>query len=309
VSALPTADHRDTGSTVVDGQRRAFIVFHPMTATSRPPAQRALVVVLHGCAQSAADVERGFRFDAAAVRDGFSVLYPEQPATANPQRCWNWFRPADTGRDRGEVAILAKMIDSVAGAHGVPRVRIAVVGMSAGAAMAAGVAIAHPELVGALALHSAVPAGVASDVTSAVQLMQRGVMDADALGEATHRSMGDRAHVIPTIAIHGRADALVSPANLTAVTRQWAVANARAAGLASPAAAVEVSASMPGVDGRALHGTRIVGADGRPSVESWLVDGLGHAWSGGAAEGSFTDPRGPDATGMITGFLARMWNP
>jgi poly(hydroxyalkanoate) depolymerase family esterase len=271
----------------------------------RPPERRALVVVLHGCAQSAADVERGFRFDAAAVRGGFAVLYPEQPATANPQRCWNWFLESETGRDAGEVAILAKMIDSVASAQGVPRGRVALVGMSAGAAMAASVAIAHPELVGALALHSAVPAGAARDLPSAVQIMRHGVDDVDALGEATHRAMGRGAHVVPTIVIHGGADPFVSPANLSVVARQWAIANARAAGLASPAAAIDASA--PGTPGHAVRGSRILGPDGQPSVESWLVDGLGHAWSGGSAEGSFTDPRGPDATGMIVEFLTRVW--
>jgi poly(3-hydroxybutyrate) depolymerase len=197
------------------------------------------------------------------------------------------------------------MIDSVATAQSVPRERIALVGMSAGAAMAASVAIAYPELVGALALHSAVPAGVASDVGSAMQLMKSGPVDPDALGEATNRSMGGRAHVVPTIVIHGGSDAFVSPANLGAVTRQWAIANARAAGQGSPSPAVDVSA--PGTPSRALHGTLITTPDGRPSVESWRVDGLGHAWSGGAAEGSFTDPNGPNATGMIVGFFARVW--
>jgi poly(3-hydroxybutyrate) depolymerase len=180
--------------------------------------------------------------------------------------------------------------------------------MSAGAAMAASVAIAYPELVGALALHSAVPAGAARDVATAMQVMKHGVDDADALGEAAFRTMGPRGHVIPTIVIHGRADAFVTPANLTIVSRQWAITNARAAGQASPSSPVDVSDTAPGTSGHALHGTRILGADGRPSVERWMVEGLGHAWSGGSAEGSFTDPEGPDATGMITGFLARVWN-
>jgi poly(hydroxyalkanoate) depolymerase family esterase len=307
VSSIPTTDQRDTGSTFDDGRHRSFVVFRPMSAAMRPAARRSLVVVLHGCAQNAADAERGTRFNSAAVREGFIVLYPEQPATANPQRCWNWFSPTETGRDRSEVAILAKMIDSVARAHSVPRERIALVGMSAGAAMAASVAMAYPELVGALALHSAVPAGVATDVSTALQLMKSGPGEPSALGERTNRSMGARAHVIPTIVIHGSSDAFVSPVNLAAVTRQWAVANARAAGQPSPSVGVDVSASAPSTPGHALRGMLISGPDGRPSVEGWFVNGLGHAWSGGSAEGTFTDPKGPDATGMIVGFLKRVW--
>ncbi|HEU0052820.1 MAG TPA: hypothetical protein VFQ39_06570, partial [Longimicrobium sp.] len=43
--------------------------------------------------------------------------------------------------------------------------------------------------------------------------------------------------------------------------------------------------------------------DGRPAVEFLLVDGLGHAWSGGSPDGTFTDAHGPDATRITLDFL------
>jgi poly(3-hydroxybutyrate) depolymerase len=42
---------------------------------------------------------------------------------------------------------------------------------------------------------------------------------------------------------------------------------------------------------------------GRPVVEAWLVAGMGHAWSGGAARGSHVFPPGPPATERMLDFL------
>ena len=44
-------------------------------------------------------------------------------------------------------------------------------------------------------------------------------------------------------------------------------------------------------------------ARGRVVVESWLVAGMGHAWSGGDARGTHTYPPGPDATARMLDLL------
>jgi poly(hydroxyalkanoate) depolymerase family esterase len=207
--------------------------------------------------------------NAAAERERFIVLYPEQPASANPQRCWNWFLPDNVTRDKGETALLAGMIDSAARAYGVRRVSL--VGMSAGAAMAANLAVAYPGRYAALALHSGIPAFAAKDVMGAIGAMRQGASDGDALGAAALAAMGSHARPIPVIALHGSDDKVVSPSNLDATVRQWTVVNS-----------------------------------GRASVEKVVFDGVGHAWSGGSPDGTFTAPTGPDATGMIVAFLKRV---
>jgi poly(hydroxyalkanoate) depolymerase family esterase len=248
---------------------RAYVVARPLGGPA--VGQRAMVVVLHGCVQSADDIARGTRMTAAAAREGFVVLYPEQPASANIQRCWNWYVPAQTTRGSGEVALLAAMIDSIGRREGVDLRRIAIVGMSAGAAMAANLVVAYPERFAALAMHSGIAAGAARDIGSALAVMGKGPADGNTLGDAALAAMGARARPIPVIVIHGAIDKVVSPANLPAVVAQW---------------------------------TRVNGA--RAPVDQHLLEGVGHAWSGGSSEGNYTAPQGPDATGMIVEFLRRV---
>lgn len=248
---------------------RDLVVFRPASFPVRA-RDRALVVMLHGCAQGADDLARGTRMNAAAESAGFMVIYPEQPAAANPQRCWNWFMPEQAVRGRGEAALLAGLIDSVARAEGIAETRVSLVGISAGAAMAANMGVAYPGRYAALALHSGVPALAATDVMTGLSVMRSGPATAGALGAAAVSAMGARARAIPVIALHGADDRIVSPANLKAIVAQWTVVNG-----------------------------------GRAPVEEHLLPGVGHAWSGGSAEGTFTAPTGPDATGMIVAFLRR----
>jgi poly(hydroxyalkanoate) depolymerase family esterase len=289
------------------GATRDFVVHQPASATSPRAGDDALVVVLHGCTQDAADAARGTRLDGWADREGFTVLYPEQPASANAKKCWNWYLPAETGRGAGEAGLLAAMIDSVARAQRVSSERIAIVGMSAGAAMAASLVVAYPQRYGALVMHSAVPANAARDVMSAVAVMQKSVPDAEQLGQATLRAMGAEARPIPVLVVHGGSDAVVSPLNLDVIARQWTLVNAGAAKANIPLSALVTAPRVAATRGHAVHGTRTRDAQGRVSVETWLVDGLGHAWSGGSAGGTFTAPAAPDATAMLVSFLHEVW--
>ena len=254
--------------TSADGSR-AFVLFTPASLPRRG-ASRALVVMLHGCTQSADDLARGTRMNAAAVESGFLVLYPEQTVAAHPLKCWNWYTPSQYARNSGEAALLAGLIDSIARAEGVDARRVALVGMSAGAAMAANLVTAYPERYAALAMHSGLPALSAVDAASALSAMSNGRPDGDSLGVQALAAMGARARAIPVIALHGADDKVVVPANLEAVRRQWSMVNR-----------------------------------GVQPMEEHLFAGVGHAWSGGSATGSYTAPAGPDATGLIVAFLSR----
>ena len=159
----------------------------------------------------------------------------------------------------------------VARAEGIKARHVALVGMSAGAAMAANLVTAYPERYSALAMHSGLPALSAIDAAGAVRVMKNGVAGGDSLGLRALAVMGGRARPIPVIVLHGAADKVVSPVNLEAVRRQWMIVN---------------------------RGTQ--------PVEGHLIDGVGHAWSGGSDKGSYTAPNGPDATALIVAFLVRV---
>lgn len=291
------ADEFLAGVFTSDAGERPYKLFRPSAARLPVAGQRMLLVMLHGCTQQGDDVAKGTRFNEAAARDGFLVLYPEQSLAAHPLRCWRWYEPDQITRGRGEASIIAQLTAKVTRDEGVDARRVFVAGMSAGAGMAASLAAGYPEQFAAAALHSGVPAFFATDATSALVLMRKGPPDGDALGAAAYQAMGARARVVPVISVHGAADPVVSVLNLAAVSRQWAVANALASGVETPHAS-----AVPSDDAR-LTGQRFALATGEVLAESWRIAGLGHAWSGGSTAGSYTDPAAPDASTMMLGFF------
>lgn len=278
------------------GERR-YKLFRPSAEKMPAAGQRTLVVVLHGCTQDADDIARGTRFNEAAARDGFVVLYPEQPESAHPRKCWNWFVPEQSHRGAGEAAIIANLTQKVAREEGIDPRHVFLAGISAGAAMAANLAAGYPEVYAAVAFHSGLPALVANDVASALAVMSKGPAESDELGALAFHEMGAHARVVPVIAFHGVSDPSVSVVNLRAIACQWVVANALAA-RAKPPEPVKVHPADP-----RLSGLRYVLSNGTVLVETWRVEGLAHAWSGGSAAGSYTDPGAPDATSMMLEFF------
>jgi poly(hydroxyalkanoate) depolymerase family esterase len=253
---------------------RLFVPPHPV-------ASPALLVMLHGCSQTPEDFAAGTRMNALAEESGVIVLYPEQISRANPQRCWNWFSPADQKRGAGEPAVIAGMTEQVCAEFGVDRSRVFAAGLSAGGATAAVLGVAYPDIFRAIGVHSGLACGAARDLPSALIAMRQG-------------SAGQGKLSVPVIVFQGDRDGTVNPANAGFLAAQ---AND------GPALRAE--------DGQVAGGlsyTRLVrqAGEGRPEFEQWLVHGLGHAWSGGSTDGSYTDPAGPDASReMLRFFMAK----
>lgn len=257
-------------------------VYRLYVPASRPAGVMPLIVMLHGCTQTPEDFAIGTGMNALAEAQGFLVAYPAQPSGANANKCWNWFRPEDQGRDRGEPALIAGLTRDILRDHGGDPARVYIAGLSAGGAAAAIVGQAYPDLFGAVGVHSGLPVGAARDIPNAFAAMRGG-----AAGQKLTRA-------VPTITFHGTADNTVNPGNGIAVAEQ-------------------VVRTMPGLvvtektgkarGGRAWSQTSHSRAKGPTMCEEWRITGAGHAWSGGQAAGSYTDPAGPDASAEMVRFF------
>jgi poly(hydroxyalkanoate) depolymerase family esterase len=290
----------------VGGRERQALVYAPPrhgVASAAP-----LICMLHGCTQNATAFAAATKIRAAADRHGFAVLLPEQDRADNPMRCWNWFSPEHQERGRGEPSVIAAILTQLLAdpALGIDRRRVFVCGLSSGGAMAAILAATYPDLFSAAAIHSGLAYRSASDVGSAHAAMANGGGDPGAQARAAYAAMGPRARAVPTMVIHGSDDRTVAPINARLVLRQAMAANR----LAAPDGRLldehhpddVVAGQVQG--GHAYTRTRWTDHRGALMHELLLVDGLGHAWSGGLAGGSHTDPRGPDATDAIVRFFA-----
>lgn len=265
-------------------------------ANSRP----ALVVMLHGCTQDADDLARGTRMDDLAREQGVAVLYPEQAETAHPTRCWNWYEPAHQRRGAGEPALLAAMIGEMVARHELDSERVFVAGISAGGAMAVSLAATYPDLVTAAASHSGVPFGAARGIEEALAILA-GTVESPAhdLPEALLEAMGDRARPIPLLVLHGERDEVVSARNAEWFGEQWSGFIAQVSGVPS---VEELNPVRKGAD-RSSRVRAFRDASGRVIFEMWRFPGVGHAWSGGSGDGTYTDPDGPDASRIILNFF------
>src|SRR5205823_3530965 len=180
-----------------------------------------LVVMLHGCRQTAKEFAQGTRMNLLADEEGFVVLYPQQSESANVYRCWNWYEDlAQAGG--GEAALIVATIAQVSAQHRIDPSRVYVVGLSAGASMAMILAIHYPHLVAAVGLHSGVVFGAANSPMAGWGFMRHGSPEAPE--NAVHSAIGDSSVPgMPAVLIHGDRDPVVHPANLEQLVTQFKV--------------------------------------------------------------------------------------
>jgi poly(hydroxyalkanoate) depolymerase family esterase len=254
-----------------------------------------LVVMLHGCAQSPDDFALGTRMNELAEEQTFLVAYPAQCRSANAGKCWNWFNAAEQQRDRGEPSLIAGITREVMQQFPVETGRVYIAGLSAGGAAAAIMGSVYPDLYAAIGVHSGLPHGAARDMPSAFTAMKNGGKKQGGMkkGGSAAAKTG-----VPAIVFHGDGDTTVHPANGVDIIEQ------------AKAGADHVVTVSSGTSAGGGRFTCTVHADpsGRPIAEHWALHGSGHAWSGGSAAGSYTDPRGPDASREMLRFFGQHRN-
>jgi poly(hydroxyalkanoate) depolymerase family esterase len=243
----------------------------------------ALIVMLHGCAQTPDDFAAGTRMNTLAEEHGFLVAYPEQTLRANIRQCWNWFRPQDQRRGEGEPSLLAGITEEIIRRHGVDPKRVYVAGLSAGGAAAAIMGDVYPDLYAGVGVHSGLPSASAKDLASAFDAMRLGA-----------KVQKPSAQLVPTIIFHGEKDMIVNHSNGEAVA-------VKAVGGASGLRRDTEQGRTTG--GRNYVRTFYADETGRTLCEYWRIRESGHAWSGGSRSASHTDPLGPDASREMVRFF------
>ncbi|MDB6125496.1 MAG: esterase, poly(3-hydroxybutyrate) depolymerase [Pedosphaera sp.] len=261
---------------------RAYKLYIPSSYHGQP---LPLVVMLHGCTQSSDDFAAGTRMNFLAETEGLLVVYPEQAASANHSRCWNWYQSADQQRDQGEPSLIAGITRQVMAEYHVAAGQVCIAGLSAGGAMAAILSTTYPDLYSVVGVHSGLAPGSAHDLQSALQAMQRGGKSAGF--PATSR-------VIPLILFQGDQDSTVHPSNADEFIRKW---------LAGPDKPQMVVRQGQVAGGRSYTCAVYQTPGGQTAVERWTIHGAGHAWSGGSRNGSYTDSTGPDASQELIRFF------
>jgi poly(hydroxyalkanoate) depolymerase family esterase len=263
-----------------------------------------LVVMLHGCTQSPNDIAAGTQMNTLAEENIFLVAYPAQAQGANMNKCWNWFKASDQQRGRGEPSLVAGITRQVIDEYNVADGRVYVVGMSAGGAMAAIMAEAYPDLYAAVGIHSGLAPGAAHDMPSAFAAMHQGGQAIPRRDVPTATATGDSARIVPAIIFHGDRDKTVHPRNADHLLEHYCPAKltgSRDDARGSTPQGTVRQGQIPG--GYAYTRATYRDAGGRAIAERWTVHGLGHAWSGGSSSGSYTDPKGPDASAEIVRFF------
>lgn len=256
---------------------RGYVLHLPQGRTDAPVG---LIVMLHGCKQNPEDFARGTGMNALADAQGFAVLYPAQSRRANVQGCWRWYEDAHQQADSGEPAIIAALTRKIIGDHDIPADRVFVAGLSAGAAMAVVMGQTYGDMFAAVGAHAGLPYGAAHDAGSAFA----------AMGGAPQLRGPDRPK--RTILFHGTDDKTVHLSNSDAIAR-------------AQVASAEMRRISEVVDNARLTARRDITLDAQnlAVLEQWTVAGLGHHWSGGSDQGSYTDPEGPDASAAMVRFF------
>lgn len=269
---------------------RSYKLYIPSSYRGLPAP---LIVMMHGCSQSAEEFAASTRMNALAEQNGCLVAYPAQSRSANMSKCWNWFSPHHQLRGLGEPLLIAGITREIMHDYAVDHRRVFVAGLSAGGAAAVVLGAAYPDIFAAVGVHSGLALGAASNLPSAFSAMRGG--HAVAPTSRIHSPPLESRNIAPTIVFHGDRDQTVHPQNGQLVIEQAQMRSGASFRAESHRGRVK--------GGHSYTRTQYFDHGGRVVLEMWLVHGAGHAWSGGTPGGSYSDPLGPDASREMLRFF------
>lgn len=274
------------------GQLKAWTYLPAELAPSSP-----LVVVLHGCTQTAGSYDHHSGWSELADRCGFALLFAEQQRSNNPNGCFNWFAPPDYHVGQGEVASIAAMTQAVQRAYGLDDSRTYITGLSAGGAMASACLAAYPDLFAGGAIIAGLPYGCASTIPEAFERMRgQGLQPRHTLEALLKAASPSRRSEWPSFSVwHGSSDATVSSVNQNAIIDQWS-------GVLGIAAEDNGETVSPG-----CRRKQFFDRAGRVRIEAYRIDGMGHGTPIDASDIGRPGPFMLDVGVSSTRMIAASW--
>ena len=261
--------------------------------------------MLHGCTQDATQFSTGTKMNALSEEKGFLVLYPEQNSSANSNKCWNWFETGHQSRGSGEPSVIAGMVQSIKTNYSIQNDQVYVAGLSAGAAMSVIMGATYPDVFSGIGVGAGLEYKAATSMIEAFTAMSSGGPNPIQKGRDAFKAMGSRAKPLKVIVFHGTSDYTVNKINGDQVISQWAVTNSLAAtgteGWLDDQADNTQNLQVP--SGKSYTVYDYKAQDEKVWMKKVNVLNMGHAWSGGSSQGSYTDPQGPDASRMMWEFF------
>ena len=264
-----------------------------------------LLVMLHGCGQNPDDFAAGTNMNTLAEKENFLVLYPDmnrhfKPSDMtgyNPFGCWNWFFDNNQHRGKGHPKLIYDMINEVKSKYNIDSTKVYAAGLSAGASLACILGVTYPDVFNGIGICS----GVAYDAANvfiltdpmadeAKKRMEKGVPDPYACGNSAYEEMGEYQKKMRVIVFHGIHDTVVHPINGQQVITQWAQTNFLVDGGEGLADVTPAVIKSDHLNGKSYTQHIYHDEDGEPLLELWMIDQMGHTWSGGKSRGFLHRP-------------------
>lgn len=305
--AAPAAAASSTFTSLTAPDGRVYKLYRPSGYSAGTPLP--LVLMLHGCTQTPDQFATGTQFNLTAEANRVIAVYPQQPSSEQPSSCWDWYDSAQQVRGGKDPASLVGVVADVERHYSVDTNRVYAAGLSAGAAETAVLGATYPDVFAAIDIGSGLEYGAGSNQSSGNTALFSGGPDPVQQGRAAYSAMGSRTRLVPTMIFHGTSDTTVHPVNADQLRTQWATTNDLAVNGGTITGSVPTTPTST-TTGQVPSGRSYTDElyrnrkDGQVAVERYLVNGMGHAWSGGSSSGSYTDPTGPSESSLAWAFFA-----
>lgn len=276
---------------------RRYDIYVPVRCNGRNASP--LVMVLHGCQQTHADICAISAFNALAEREGFVALYPfvTNYADFRINNCWGWWREEEISPGAGEVEDLWQIVEEVRQEVRIDPGRIHVAGLSSGGGMAVAAMVAHCHKIASGAVVAGVPYAETARAVAGTHVARGTFRPVSDISIQMNETMGDNKRLAPILIVHSRDDPVVELQSAENLRESWA----DCFGIKT---SNRVSVRSGATLGTAWEHKKYYGFRWRSAIETFYLEGVGHGWYGGAP-GRFSYPDAPNVTEYIWEFLRR----